>query len=156
MSELDVRIVEMEAQPVVAALGFGTAPELEAWRLIEAFARDHGLDLWSGRHRFFGFNNPDPSPGSPNYGYEQWMTVDATTFADPPYEIKATLPGRYAVTRLRGAEHIAPTWHGLVAWFEEHGHPLPSRRELCLEELLTPIGEPTETWEFDLYLGLDG
>lgn len=151
----NVRIVELPRLRVVGALGFGPSPEEEAWKLIERFGRRHGLDLWSGEHRFFGFNNPDPSPGSPNYGYEQWMTVGPDVTVEPPYEIKHVPDGRYAVVSCTGIEQITATWAQLVTWFEENGRPLPLDRDRCLEELLTPIAQPPETWRFDLYLGLD-
>jgi hypothetical protein len=73
MSELQVRIVQLEPMRVASALGYGESPEPQAWEKILAFAEAKGLD--PGEARFFGFNNPSPSPGSPNYGYEQWMTV---------------------------------------------------------------------------------
>ena len=155
MTDPTVRIVDLEPLRVLAVLGFGPSPETEAWELIEKFARDRGLDMWSGEHRFFGFNTPDPSPGSPNYGYEQWMTVAADVTAEEPFEIKHVPAGRYAAIRFTGLEEIGTHWGRLVAWFEEHGHPLPADRERCLEELHTPISEPTENWQFDLYLGLE-
>jgi AraC family transcriptional regulator len=73
VSELEVRIVDMEPMRVASAHGFGEHPEDLAWQRMLAFAQAQGLDTESVR--FFGFNNPNPSPGSPNYGYEQWMTV---------------------------------------------------------------------------------
>ena len=73
MGELDVRIVKLEPMRVASAYGFGTSPEEEAWGKLLAWAR--AKDLLNEDVRFFGFNNPNPSPGSPNYGYEQWMTV---------------------------------------------------------------------------------
>ena len=155
MTDPTVRIVELEPLRVVAALGFGPSPEEEAWRLIEAFAEDHGLDMWSGEHRFFGFNNPDPSPGSPNYGYEQWMTVPADVTAEAPYEIKHVPAGRYVALGFTGLEQIGANWKHLIGWFEEHGHALPADRERCLEELHTSTDQAPETWRFDLYVGLE-
>ena len=46
-----------------------------------------------GKHRLFGFNNPDPSAGSPNYGYEVWIVVDRDEMTpEDGVEIKA-IPG---------------------------------------------------------------
>ncbi|NNK92581.1 MAG: MerR family transcriptional regulator, partial [Acidimicrobiia bacterium] len=72
MTEGDVRIVELEAMRVAAALGFGPEPESEAWGKLMTWAR--ATNHLDGTQRYFGFNNPNPMPGSPNYGYEQWMT----------------------------------------------------------------------------------
>jgi hypothetical protein len=75
MDKLDVRIVHLETMRVASAVGFGANPEEQAWNKILAFAKAKGLPEKPEETRFFGFNNPDPSPGNPNYGYEQWMTV---------------------------------------------------------------------------------
>jgi len=58
---------------VAAALGFGPEPEALAWEALTHWAASEGLRL--NEHRLFGFNNPSPTPGSPNYGYEQWLVL---------------------------------------------------------------------------------
>ena len=97
MSELNVRIVQMEPMRVASAHGFGTNPEEQAWTKILAFAKDKGID--AGDARFFGFNNPNPSPGSPNYGYEQWMTVAPDVEAEGEITITEIPTRQYAVRR---------------------------------------------------------
>jgi hypothetical protein len=47
---------------------------------MKAWAEAH--NLLGKPHRLFGYNNPDPSPGSPNYGYDVWLTVDESTQAE--------------------------------------------------------------------------
>ncbi len=148
---VDVEMRELPPMRVACALGFGTEPELEAWQHIQEFAERNGLDMSDGTHRYFGFNNPNPSPGSPNYGYEQWMTVGDDVEASGAVTLKEIPAGRYAVTRFRGLENITPTWKRFVQWFEESGLEWGSHCD-CLEELLTPIGAPPEQWVFDLYL----
>lgn len=155
MDDVDVRIVTLEPMRVVSALGFGAEPEPEAWRMIEEFARDHGLE-WPGDRRFFGFNNPDPSPGSPNYGYEQWMTVADDVTAAAPYEIKHVPEGRYATLRFTGLPQVGDAWKALAAWMEESGHQISCERDRCLEEMdMAASGSTPEEWVFDLYLGID-
>ena len=75
MDQPDFRIVQLEPLRVASAHGFGEGPETLAWDKLTAWARERGLWQDGTSRRFFGFNNPDPSPGSPNYGYETWMTV---------------------------------------------------------------------------------
>ncbi|MDJ0952813.1 MAG: GyrI-like domain-containing protein [Acidimicrobiia bacterium] len=150
----DVRTVELDAMPVVSALGYGESPEEQAWDLILSYATESGLDPWDGTHRFLGFNNPDPSPGSPNYGYEQWITVPAGTTVSAPLEVKQFRGGSYAVLRLHGLEGIGEAWKELVTWVEDQGYEIAASEHACLEELLTPLDQPQETWEFDLYLGI--
>ncbi len=114
----------------------------------------HSLDD-VGERRFFGFNNPDPSPGSPNYGYEQWVTVDTAAPPEGGVTIKDIPGGAYAVTRCR-LENITETWKALVIWLEDS--PMRFGPGQCLEECLTPqiFTQPGDQDPmqavFDLYL----
>ncbi len=150
MSDLDVRIVRMEPMRVASAHGFGTNPEEQAWNKILAFADAKGLDR--GTARFFGFNNPSPSPGSPNYGYEQWMTVGPDVGPEGEVIIKEIPARMYGVTRCEGLSNIGEVWRQLVLWFEDSAYRQPPHWHECLEELLTPPGVPYEEYVFDLYL----
>ena len=150
----DIKIVDLDPMHVVSALGYGESPEGQAWDLILGYAGNTGVTPWDGSHRFFGFNNPDPAHGSPNYGYEQWITVPAATEVSEPLEAKKFQGGRYAVLRLHGLEGIGDAWKELVTWVEDQGYEIAASEYACLEELLTPIDQPQETWEFDLYLGI--
>jgi hypothetical protein len=69
-----IEIVRLEPMRVARVWAFAPNPEEQAWQKLTAFAGPRGL-LTAG-HRIFGFNNPNPSAGSPNYGYEYWITVD--------------------------------------------------------------------------------
>ena len=157
MSEMYVRIVRLEPMRVISALGFGPSPEDQAWKMLMAWAKQHEQLDDIGTHRFFGFNNPNPSPGSPNYGYEQWMTVDDTQQPEGELRIIEFMGGLYAVARCKGVEQIYQTWQQLAAWPEDSHYKYGSH--LCLEECLTPqmfvSGETPSVYEeaqFDLYL----
>ena len=150
MSELDVKVVEMPPMRVASAHGFGESPEMLAWEKILAFGGSKGIDV--GQARFFGFNNPNPSPGSPNCGYEQWMTVGPEVEPDGDIAIKEIPARRYAVTRFKGLEKIGQVWQELVLWLEDSPHKKPSHWTEGLEELLTPLDLPPEEFEFNLYL----
>ena len=76
MSKLDVRIVRLEPMRVASAYGFGASPEGIAHEKMQALLRAKKLlDGYSTKYRHFGFNNPSPAPGSPNYGYEIWVEI---------------------------------------------------------------------------------
>ena len=75
MSELDVRIVELEAMRVAGVHGFGPSPEMAAWEKLLAWARPLGLLDDPGSYRIFGFNNPNPTEDKKEYGYELWIRV---------------------------------------------------------------------------------
>jgi AraC family transcriptional regulator len=150
MSELEVKIVKLEPLRVAYALGFGTGPELEAWEKILAFGRSKGLLEEPDKARFFGFNNPDPSPGSPNYGYEQWMVVGDDVEPEGDVKIKDFTGGLYAVTRFEGLENIGEVWKQLAMWREDS--PYKVGHHQWLEELLTAVDAPPDEYVFNLWL----
>ena len=157
MSELDVKIVEMPPMRVACAHGFGESPEPLAWEKILAFASAKGIDI--EKARFFGFNNPNPSAGSPNYGYEQWMTVGPEVEAEGDIDIKEIPGRRYAMTNFKGLENITRVWHELILWFEDSPYRTNKKPEHwfeCLEELLTSPDVTPEEYVFNLYLPIGG
>ena len=150
MAEEAVRIVELEPMRVAATLGFGPQPELEAWDRLMAWAR--ATELLDGTQRFFGFNNPNPMPGSPNYGYEQWMSVGPDVEPLGDVEIKDFKGGLFAVLRCDGLDTITEDWGRLAAWLEASPYGADSNQ--CLEELLTNPVLPHSEWVFDLYVAI--
>ena len=152
MSDLKVKIVKLEPMHVASAHGFGESPEGEAWEKLFAWAKPKGLFDHPEQHRIFGFNNPDPTPGSPNYGYEFWIVVGPDV--EPEGEVKAKdFPGGlYAVTRCQGVSNIGPTWKQLVAWTEDSKYKCSHHQ--WLEEHVGPAEEsPNEdTFTLDLYM----
>ncbi len=82
MNEIDVRVVTLPPMRFICFNGFGPSPEGQAFDKASAWMKANGI--WENRkeHRFFGYNNPDPSPGSPNYGYDVWVSVDQTVKPD--------------------------------------------------------------------------
>jgi AraC family transcriptional regulator len=122
MSEESVRIVNLTPARVTSVHAFGQQPEDMAWQKLEAWARPKGLLNAPDKHRIFGFNNPSPSPGSPNYGYEFWITIGPEIKPEAGVEIKDFPGGLYAVLRWDGLDDpyqgIPNTWKKLVAWRE--------------------------------------
>jgi DNA gyrase inhibitor GyrI len=154
MSELDVRIVEYGPMRVASVLGYGPSPEELAAEKMLAFLAARGL-TFENVH-WYGFNNPDPSPGSPNYGYEVWATVGPDVEGEGEVTIKEIERRRYAVTRCEGLSTIGDVWRSLVLWFEESPYRKPAYWNECLEELLTPPDTPYEAYVFNLHLPVAG
>jgi len=154
MSELEVHIVKLEPMRVASFHGFGQTPEDEAWKKLVAWAKPKGFLDDPDHHRIFGFNNPEPSPGSPNYGYEFWITVSAEVQPAGEMEIKGFSGGLYAVTRCevqgRPYETIPATWKKLVLWRENGKYK--SAHHQWLEEHLREKGAPESDFNLDLYL----
>ena len=153
MSELEVRIVRVELMRVASVYGFGEEPESIAFSKLDAWAGPKGLRDDPQNHRVFGFNNPDPFPGSPNYGYEVWIEVGHDIEPEGEVRILGFDGGLYAVTRCEVPEGqydiIGATWKKLVAWREhskfEGGHTQ------WLEESI-PTNIPGIEFALDLYL----
>jgi DNA gyrase inhibitor GyrI len=152
MSELDVRIVQLEPMHVACAHGFGDSPESQAAEKMQAYAASTGLALDDEAVRWFGFDNPTPSPGSPNYGYDVWVTVGPDAEPEGDVEIKDFPGGLYGVTGCRGVNTITETWRRLVNWLEDSQYRRGSHQ--WLEELLTPPDVDYEEYRFDLYIPL--
>ncbi len=154
MTELEVRIVKLEPMRVASFHGFGQTPEDEAWKKLVAWAKPRGFLDDPDHHRIFGFNNPEPSPGSPNYGYEFWITVSAEVQPAGEMEIKGFSGGLYAVTRCevqgRPYETIPATWKKLVLWRENGKYK--SAHHQWLEEHLHEKDAPESDFNLDLYL----
>lgn len=152
MSALDVRIVELPALRVASGLGFGTGPEGLAWEKIFSFLREK--NLWDEMESlsYFGFNNPDPTPGSPNYGYEQWVVVPGAVQGTAEVTIKTFDGGLYAVTRNVGIPNIFNTWQNLFAWREDSPYGHGSHQ--WLEQWINPSREGIQEDQMvlDLYL----
>ena len=70
MTDLDVRIERLDPMRVAAVRAVGAAPESVAWQKMRAWAEPMGLLDDMEKHPVFGFNNPNPSPGQKEYGYE--------------------------------------------------------------------------------------
>jgi len=154
MGELEVQIVELEPIRVASFLGYGPEPEGVALDKLVAWAGPRGLlENWD-EQRVYGFNNPNPSPGSPNYGYEFWIVVGSDVKAEEGYEIKEFAGGRYAVTRCVGVESIGPTWQVLAAWLHDSPHGGASHQ--WLERALSPAGTPLDKIALDLYAPIAG
>jgi AraC family transcriptional regulator len=151
MSEVNVRIVTLDACRVAASYGFGSGPEEMAWTKLLTYVKLKGLASDGQQHRYLGFNNPSPTPGSPNYGYEQWVTVGPDAEAEDDVKIKDFTGGLYAVTRCR-LRNITDAWQELARWREKSSYLSASHQ--WLEEIISsPLDSPIhEDMEFDLYL----
>ncbi len=154
MTQLKVDIVELPAMRVASALGFGKEPEMQASTMIHEFAKKAGIELDFNKIRMYGFDNPSPSAGSPNYGYEFWLPVDESVEAIAPILIKQFAGGTFASTRFTGLSNIGHVWKELVAWVEDSSYAFGPNSCQCLEKNDTPFEQDPEKWTFDLYLSV--
>jgi DNA gyrase inhibitor GyrI len=150
MSDIDVRIVKLNPMRVASFYGFGKSPEMVAWEKLKAWASPKSLIDNSESYRTFGFNNPNPSSGSPNYGYELWLPIGNDVVPEGDIRVQDFSGGLYAVTRFKGLDNIGEVWKKLVTW-QEKSHYKQAYHQ-WLEELLVDPDTPIEEYVFDLYL----
>ncbi len=152
MTGLKVRIVKLESMRVAYTHGFSETPESDAWNALRDWAEPKGLLGDPTKHRVFGHNNPNPSPGDTSYGYDFMITVESDVKPEGEVQIREFPGGLYAVTENRGIENIGQTWERLVAWcasskyerashqwLEEHFPPYVS--DEMMMDLYVPISE---------------
>lgn len=154
MDKQEVRIVNLPAMRVASFHAFSASPETDAFSKTFSWAKAHGYWKQPPEVRIFGFNNPDPSEGSPNYGYEFWLTVGPEVQEDAQVKIKEFPGGLYAVMYcdVSGDSYdiIPSTWGKLVKWRDSthyrHGN------HQWLEEHLTRADTNDAGFTLDLYL----
>jgi effector-binding domain-containing protein len=153
MSNLDVRIVKLEPMRMASAYGFGSSPESAANKKMHDFLKPKKmLDGWGKEYRQFGFDNPSPSAGSPNYGYEIWVEVGSDVQPEGDIRIVDFCGGLYAVTQFENLENIGRVWKELVRWRE--GSKYKAACNQCLENLHNPRETDPTKLVFDLYLSI--
>jgi len=154
MKEAPIRMITLSPFRVASVYGFGAQPESEALQKLQAWAGPRGFLDRPGEHRTFGFNNPSPSPGSPNYGYEIWITVGPEVQASGDVEIKDFPGGLYAVLKWDGMgdpnESIPAAWMQLEKWRESSSYQMGSHQ--WLEEHLPAVSGADNDFCLDLYM----
>lgn len=150
MDEFKVEIIQLAPMRVICAKGFGESPEMQSQEKLLTWAKSKGLLESVPLPRFFGFNNPDPHPGSPNYGYEFWMSVPESVQPEGDLEIKKFEGGLYAVAEVKNVWEIPETWQAFMRWQEGSRYALAPHQ--YLEEHVKFIGLPVEEYVMRLYL----
>lgn len=143
------KIVELKPMTVASYTARGTHPEKAAFKEVHKWVTGGGVPGHE-KPRYFGFDNPPPSAGKDEYGYEVWATAPPCAAGSGPVKIKQFSGGLYAVMRTDLAT-IGQSWKDLIAWREASSYKAGSHR--CLEEHLTlPVDNPDDAVKIDLYL----
>ena len=150
MNEEKLRILKLEPIRVASAYAFGSSPEEAAFAIMSSFAEENELLEEGHLPPTFGFNNPNPSAGSPNYGYEVWLPIAENTAATGDIRIIDFTGGLYAVAPCHGLQNIGSGWLALTKWREATKYA--SGKQQWLEHLLSPPDAPPDEMIFDLYL----
>lgn len=146
---MNVQIVELEPMRVACSHAIGTSPEALAFEKMLNWAK--ARQILSGA-RLFGFNNPSPEAGKPEYGYEVWMTIDDSVEASEDISIRNFEGGLYAVTDVTGVENITNRWRELVNWQKSSTYQRGQHQ--WLEEHIGNLDVPPEELHLKLCLPL--
>lgn len=150
MNENDIRVVQLDPIRVASAYAFGESPETAALAKMQQFAEESGLLEKGVMPPTFGFNNPSPGAGSPNYGYEVWLPVADSIEPTGDMRIIDYPGGLYAVATCHGLQNIGSDWLALAKWRE--GTEYAAGKQQWLEYLLSSPEAPPEQFHADLYL----
>lgn len=157
MHDLLVRLVKLPPLRVAYVRAVSKTPEDDAMKKIKVWAEPKGFLENPAKHMLFGYNNPSPSPGKDEYGYEFIVTVGPEVEPEGDIQIKAIPGGLYAVTRCKGVKSIYETWMALFKWLENSEYELDKERWASptmpgLEEHINPHETRHSEYLLDLYL----
>jgi effector-binding domain-containing protein len=150
MNENDIRIIKLDPMRVVSVYAFSSSPEEVAYQKMYEFAKENELLVNRQLPPTFGFNNPNPSAGSPNYGYEVWLPVEINFEPKDNFSVIDFDGGLYAVMLCRGIQNIGEAWMAIAKWRE--GTKYLAGKHQWLEHLLSPLDVTPDQIVFDLYL----
>jgi len=154
MEEQDIRIAFLPAMRVASFYAYSLTPEHDAWDKLITWAKSHGY--WKEPYdvRIFGFDNPSSSEGSPNRGYEFWITVGSEIQSDQEVKVKEFSGGKYAVLRCNVEGNpfdiIPATWGKLIKWRESSQYSFGNHQ--WVEEHLTRNVKEPDYFVLDLYM----
>ncbi len=144
-----VRIVRVDPLRLAYVNATGESPEGKAHDALLSWAESKGLLKDPSSFFLFGRNNPPPSPGKTEYGYDSGVTVE------PGYEVESDMKtedlpgGLYAVVRTN-LTNITKMWEYLYRWVQSSDYSVAGHG---LEEPLTPVDESApDTMLLDLWL----
>ncbi len=151
----EIKLVTLEDMRVISFHGFGKEPEGIAWQHLREWITKNSHEAMIETQRFFGFNHPNPAPGSENYGYEQWMTLPVAYEPKEGEKILMLQGGLYAVGGFRDStpESFGPAWQCLNDWRVDSEYGYDESRQ-WLEELLTKDSVLSErpSVDFDCFM----
>ncbi|MDD4113305.1 MAG: effector binding domain-containing protein, partial [Herbinix sp.] len=121
----DIRVLKtLEPMKVAYYNYYGRNPEDGAFKVINEWLQDSGLNIEKDGVRIFGYNKPDVmEQGQEEYGYEVCVTIGGNiTIKDKRIKTKTLPGGLYAVTGVRrnkGTElgyEIMKAWQRFSSW----------------------------------------
>ena len=148
---MDVRIEKLEPMRVAYVCVVGQNPEEKAWNILRDWAYSKEPVKEPEKHPVFGFNNPSPSPGQDEYGYEFWMKIGPGEEPEGEVKTKEFPGGTYAVTTVQGFPS-PDIWIQLWEWVKASQYRWRQTHELEWPHNFFAEGSELK---FDLYLPIE-
>lgn len=149
--EMEVKIVELEPMRVASFRAISKSPEHEAAQMLATWAQDRGYLEDLEKNPVFGFDNPSPTKGKKEYGYEFWIKVSGD-FDEENVNLKDVEGGRYLVTTCESLSVIGEKWKQLANWLKTSEYKF--RDVECLEKT-HDFSASEEELVLDLYLPIE-
>jgi len=152
--ELEVQFIRLQPMRVVSFQAISESPENEAWAKLREWAEPKGYFDDLERNPIYGFNNPNPSPGKKEYGYEFWLVVNPD-FKSDEVEVKDVPESFNVVTRCNvedPARDITEAWKKILQWIKKHKIKFAGR---CgIEKVIVP-SHSGEGFILDIYIPVE-
>ncbi|WDV48094.1 effector binding domain-containing protein [Clostridiaceae bacterium M8S5] len=142
----NVRIIFLPPSTVASIQFYCDEPEQHAAEVMDRFVKENNLCKIKPDLRHYGFNNPNPSPntpeGMPDHGYEMWVTIPEDMVVPKPLTKKFFKGGLYAAHMIKmGNFH---EWEWLDEWANNNDTYEPKLGDPicmdgCIEEHLNYI-----------------
>jgi hypothetical protein len=132
---MTINVKEVPAAKAARFHAFSSSPEEEAYKAMETWAAPKGYLVKDSAATIYGYNNPNPSAGSPNYGYEFIVVADDLSGAQEVIDFPG---GRYAVADsgvsvgVDDPAKLGDAWKQIVQEVERQGHVLGKHQWLEL------------------------
>ncbi|NHJ05588.1 MAG: ArsR family transcriptional regulator [Candidatus Heimdallarchaeota archaeon] len=107
-------------------------PENDASKKMSKWMKENNIFFDSEKHPTFGFDNPRPTQGKEEYGYEFWLKVEDDFEPKDDVKLKDIPSFYYVVTTCWRLTDIGRDWMHLDRWIREHDYEI-IRDTPCLE-----------------------
>lgn len=135
---MEVNIRKIQPGIFASFYGYGKQPEEAAMDKLLKWCKRKNIFLEDKCNVIFGFNNPNPDPEYPDYGYELWFKVERNERPDADTRLVEFNGGSYAVAGCTGAQGMMQCWMGLYQWCRENNYKLGYHQPLekIVEDIL--------------------
>ncbi len=152
--QLDVQFIRLMPMRVVSFHAISESPEDDAWKKLREWAEPKGYFEDLEKNPIYGFNNPNPTPGKKEYGYEFWIVVDPD-FKSDEVIIKDVPESFNVVTRCLVEDpvrDISDAWKKILDWIKKYKIKIAG--ECGLEKVIIP-SHSGEGFILDIYIPIE-